>query len=244
MQYFIAKSDISKKILKSARMSADLPINILIYGNEGVGKNLLAKEILPNTLMISATKLEYLIYNDQINLNEYKAIIIIHIDKIKNFNQFVNHFNNIKIVATSYRKLEHFNTHFALNIHIPNLDKREQDLKYLIQYYKQEAYKIFDIKLNEKDLIIDLSKNGKSLKKSIFKSVLLQSYTKEDVLLYLRKYFDIQLQQGQNYNTLLEIFEIPLLQAAKKIFHSQVQISKHLGISRITLRKKLFKYGL
>ena len=39
MEKFIAISKISQQILKSAKLSADLPINTLIYGQIGVGKN-------------------------------------------------------------------------------------------------------------------------------------------------------------------------------------------------------------
>ena len=75
MKKFIAQSEISKQILKSAKLSADLPVNTLIYGEIGVGKKLLAKEILPNTTTILAKELEKLINNNQINLEEIASYL-------------------------------------------------------------------------------------------------------------------------------------------------------------------------
>ena len=42
MEKFIALSPSTKKILKVARMSASLPVNVLITGQIGVGRLLLA----------------------------------------------------------------------------------------------------------------------------------------------------------------------------------------------------------
>ncbi|MBD3830017.1 MAG: Fis family transcriptional regulator, partial [Arcobacter sp.] len=48
---------------------------------------------------------------------------------------------------------------------------------------------------------------------------------------------------GENsYKDLSYIFEVPLLKAATKKYKSQVQVAKHLGLNRITLRKKLEIY--
>ena len=76
MEKFIATSQISQQILKSAKLSADLPINTLIYGQKGVGKKLLAQEIIPNAFMINGGELEKLIISKQIDLALYQAIII------------------------------------------------------------------------------------------------------------------------------------------------------------------------
>ena len=61
MDKFIAKSPISQQILKSVKLSADLPVNTLIFGQSGVGKKLLAKEISQNGFTIQGKDLEKLI---------------------------------------------------------------------------------------------------------------------------------------------------------------------------------------
>jgi len=45
MNKFLALSPSSKKVLHIAQISASLPVNILILGNKGVGKKLLAQKV-------------------------------------------------------------------------------------------------------------------------------------------------------------------------------------------------------
>ena len=45
---FIAKSESSKKLLNIAQMSSSLPVNVIITGETGVGKKILARTILPD----------------------------------------------------------------------------------------------------------------------------------------------------------------------------------------------------
>jgi DNA-binding protein Fis len=52
------------------------------------------------------------------------------------------------------------------------------------------------------------------------------------------------MEKTKTYKELLELFEIPLLQAAKKRFKSQVKMADNLDINRNTLRKKILQYGL
>ena len=116
MERFITKSDLSKQILKSAKLSSSLPVNTLIYGQVGVGKKLLSAEILPDSTAIKANELEKLIISNQIDLSEYNSLIIYEIDKVLNLEQFLNSLKYIKLVATSLEKYERFNTFFAIKI--------------------------------------------------------------------------------------------------------------------------------
>jgi DNA-binding protein Fis len=52
--------------------------------------------------------------------------------------------------------------------------------------------------------------------------------------------FMLDTMQGENaYRDLVYLFEAPLLRASQKKYKSQLQMSRHLGLNRITLRKKL-----
>lgn len=244
MQRFITKSASSIQILKSAKLSASLPVNTLIYGEAGVGKKLIAKEILVSSTAISAKELEIAIINKQIDLKQFTSLIIYDIHLVINLDEFLECLKNIKLVATSLHKHEKYNTQFAIKIEIPSLDQRKEDLEELIDIYVKEASQIYKSSnsYNIKDITIDLSGNGITLKQSIYKSILLKSITKQEMINTLETYLYTQLTNGKTYKELLEVFEIPLLKSAKKAFKSQLQMANKLVINRITLRKKLHKY--
>ena len=243
MERFITKSDLSKQILKSAKLSTSLPVNTLIYGQIGVGKKLLSAEILPNSTAISAKELEKLIILKQVNLSEYTSLIIYDLHTVINIEEFLNNLKNIKLVATSLDKHEKFSTLFAIKIEIPPLENRKEDLEELISIYKKEALRIYKSNNNiQTDIDIDLSGNGITLKQSIYKSILLQSITKQEMMDTFETYLYNQVNNDKTYKELLELFEVPLLKASKKAFKSQLKMSQKLDINRITLRKKLHKY--
>ncbi len=60
--------------------------------------------------------------------------------------------------------------------------------------------------------------------------------------MFLEKYLSENLKGENSYKDLSYIFEVPLLKASTKKYKSQVQVAKHLGLNRITLRKKLETY--
>ena len=245
MDKFITKSDSSKQILKSAKLSANLPVNTLIYGEVGVGKKLLATEILPNSTSITAKKLEKLIIENQIDLKEYKSLIIYDLQNVINIDEFLENLKSIKLVVTSLDKHEKYSSTFAIKIEIPSLDKREEDLEELTNIYIKEASKIYKTNNNidiYKGIKFDLSGNGITLKQSIYKYILLQSITKQEMMDTLQTYLYTQVKEDKTYKQLLEIFEIPLLKASKKAFKSQLKMAKQLSINRMTLRKKLHLY--
>jgi transcriptional regulator with PAS, ATPase and Fis domain len=242
MEKFIATSQISQQILKSAKLSADLPINTLIYGQNGVGKKLLAHEILPNALLINGGELEKLIIAKQIDLDSYQSIIVDSIDDILNVEEFFKQLKNIKIVGTNIDRNDKFNQYFAIKIEIPPLRERPEDLDEIIEMYKKEAMSIYNTHIPVKNIEIDLSENGITLKQSIYKSILLQSINTKDMLQTMENYLTKKLENGDTYRDLIEIFEIPLLKAAKKIYKSQLQMADKLEINRITLRKKIHQY--
>ncbi len=243
MENFIALSESSKKALHVAKISSPLPVNILILGDIGVGKKLLSKEILQNCNSFEALEVEKLIQNRQLDINEYKSIIIYNIDNLLNKNQFFEKLNDVRIIATSSLEYKDEFNSFPVKIKLESLSKRKEDLDELIHMYTKEANKIYMSNKTQEDVKIDISKNGISLKESIYKSVLLNSISKEEVMDILYNYFIQELNvDKKTYKELLEVFEIPLLKASKNIYKSQVQMANNLDINRITLRKKLTSY--
>jgi DNA-binding NtrC family response regulator len=242
MEKFIAQSEISKQILKSAKLSADLPVNTLIYGEVGVGKKLLALEILPNKTSIMAKELEKLINNKQINLEEYSSLIVHNIHQVINIDEFLENLKNIKLVATSLDNHTKYHNTFAIKLEIPSLEERKEDLDELITLYKKEAMNIYGSNINVDKINIDLSGNGITLKQSIYKSILLHSMSKNEMMQTLQSFIYRELHNGKTYKELLELFEVPLLKAAKEAFKSQLKMAEKLSINRITLRKKIHQY--
>jgi DNA-binding NtrC family response regulator len=242
MDKFVAYSPSSKKILKIAQLSASLPVNIIILGQTGVGRKLLAAKILPDAKSFNARELEKLISKKLIKLQEYNELIIYDINKVLNKSQFLNELSSVKIVATGFKEDEAYVNTFAVKLEIPPLEEREEDLKELIKQYTKEAKKIYPSTIIPKDINIDISGNGITLKQSIYKSILLKSMNKKEIVDTLYDYFMRDFKDEKSYKELLEIFEIPLLKAAKKVYKSQLQMANRLKINRITLRKKLTKY--
>jgi len=245
MKRFITKSESSQQILKSAKLASTLPVNTLISGEVGVGKKLLAAEILPSSTAIEANELEKLLINNQFDLSAYKTLIVYDLHNVINIEEFLQNLKNIKLVITSQNSHNKFSSFFPIKINILPLKQRKEDLEELKNIYIKEATNIYNLskKLSLGDIKIDLSKNGYTLKQSIYKSVLLQSITTNEMMNLLQKYLNEQLQDAKTYKELIAIFEIPILKAAKNLFKSQLKMAEKLSINRITLRKKLDMYS-
>ncbi|MEA2050108.1 MAG: hypothetical protein U9O56_05205 [Campylobacterota bacterium] len=243
MDKFITYSQSSKDALRIMQMSSNLPVNILVNGQSGIGKKQLIKTVFPNIPSYNIDEFENLLAQNEINLKEYQAIILYGINKIKNKKIVFEKLENIRIIATSFLNYEDKESKFAIKIEIEPLENRKEDLDYLIQTYTNEAKKIYNISVTPKDVKINLSGNGRTLKQSIYKSILLRSISKNDLKDILCDFIKDELSKNKkSYKELLEFFEVPLLKAAKSVYKSQLQISKNLKINRITVRKKLTKY--
>jgi DNA-binding NtrC family response regulator len=246
MQEYIAKDSISKEILNSAKLLQAVEVNALILGGSGVGKKSLAKYILPNSEIYQAKDLQKDIKDDLVILQS-RAVIVDKIHEITNIDVFLEWLeeNNIRLIAIS--NTENLNQKlkdiFSINLEIPDLIKREEDTKALVSKFSQEASSILDMPLiNNSKLIINVSNNTHSLRKSIYFSYLFETIGEHEILMFLEKYISENLHGENSYKELSYIFEVPLLKASTKKYKSQVQVAKHLGLNRITLRKKLEIY--
>jgi len=246
MQEYIAKDSISKEILNSAKLLQAVEVNALILGGSGVGKKSLAKYILPNSEVYQAKDLQKDIIDDMVALQS-RAIIVDKIHEITNIDVFLRWLeeNNIRLIAIS--NTENLNQKlkdiFSINLEIPDLIKREEDTKALVSKFSFEASSILDMPLiNHSKLIINVSNNTHSLRKSIYFSYLFETIGEHEILMFLEKYISENLHGENSYKELSYIFEVPLLKASTKKYKSQVQVAKHLGLNRITLRKKIEIY--
>jgi len=184
-----------------------------------------------------------LILNMKIDLSHYKTLIVLEIDNISNKVQFLQKLSGIKVIATSTIEYPDVQNNFAVKIQVEPFSKRSEDLDVLVQYYVEEASNIYQVEVDLDNIVVDISQNAISLKKSIYKSVFLNSMTKDDITKVLYSFFKKPFEtKGFTYKDFLEIFEVPLLKAAKDILKSQVQMAKILDINRITLRKKIATY--
>jgi DNA-binding NtrC family response regulator len=246
MQEYIAKDSISKEILNSAKLLQAVGVNALILGEMGVGKKSLAKYILPQSEIYEAKQLQKDIADDVLSLNN-DAIIVDKLHEITNIDLFLKWIENNSIRVIAISNTENLNQKlkdiFSINLEIPNLSKREEDTKALVTKFSQEASSILEMPLiSQSKLIINTSTNTHSLRKSIYFSYLFETIGEHEILMFLEKYISENLKGENSYKDLSYIFEVPLLKASTKKYKSQVQVAKHLGLNRITLRKKLEIY--
>ena len=230
---FIAKSPISQKILNTLRVSANLPVNILIWGEPGTGKQTLVETVFKDITTISVDEVK-----EQLPKN--KDIYIYDLHKCMKFDSMMEQLKEHRVIATSNEYNERYEDYFPILLHIPPLKDRPEDLEFLQQYYIKEVNRDFDIQLDSQQIKIDLSQNAISLKRSIFTYAVLSSLNEEQIMDLLQRQLEPRLEEG--YKNLLYLFEVPLLRAAKKRFRSVLAISKALGLNRATVTSKINRY--
>jgi DNA-binding protein Fis len=243
MQDYIAIDEISKKILNSAKLLQAVNVHALIVGDDGSGKKALGKFILPSSKIYKAKSLQQDILDEAINLQD-SSIIIDKIHEITNIEIFLKWLveKNIRIIAISNSEVlnQKLKDIFSITLDIPNFDQRELDTKALVQKFSLEASNTLDMPVvSASKLISNITNNAHSLRKSIYFSYLFETIGEEEILMFLEKYLAQHLDGENAYKELLYLFEVPLIKASTKKYKSQVQVAKHLGLNRITLRKKL-----
>lgn len=239
---YIAKSRASLEALKSANLLKSLNINALILGENGTGKQTLAKFILPDAPVVDGADL-----NEVLSfVSAVDAVIIKNFDKINNYSKLESALELYKtrVIATSKHKLsEKINDDFfSLQITIDPLSQREEDIKPLAKKFFEEISSVFgeenmcDMYLE--NLNFDLSNNCYSLRKSVYLKYLISSLDENGVMSVMEDYLDKKIGGRNDYRDNLHLFDVPLIRSGFKKFSSQLNMSEKFGLNRNTLRKK------
>jgi len=228
------------KIYQTLQATKDLLVSSLVYGEEFTGKRTLVKKLFPNSVWVDASN----IGDVQEAIKNNSHIVITNFEKINNIEMLK--FENVNVIAifngkTYDKRLEN---KFAFIYYIPTLLEREEDIELFTKQYINEAKEIYgineDIKLEKKEL--DISQNLKSLRRSIYKTILFKAVDRDDLYDIMYNYFSKNYKGINVYKEQLEIFEKALITAGLDIYKSQLKLSEVLGINRNTLRKKVNEY--
>jgi DNA-binding protein Fis len=238
--FLISRSEKINRIYQTLASTKELFVSSIIYGEAYTGKKSLVKKIYNNSLWVDGNDLN----NVKEALKNSNYVVIINFDKILNYDEL--NFENINVVAISNSKnmdsrLENL---FAFIYNMPSLKDRVEDIELYKDIYKKEAINLYDIQSDVEILNsdIDISKNLKSLKSSVYKSVLLKSLREDDISYLLYNYYLKNFSGNNVYKKQLEVFEKALISAGLDIHKSQLKLSDVLGINRNTLRKKINEY--
>lgn len=246
MQQFLTNSDRVKDIMRGLSMTSSLFVSSIIVGQAHTGKRNLIKQLFPDITTLEGTQIRDIKEVEE-RLHEFDELIIFDFHKLPRRDKL--DFGNKRIIATaeSISKINSIDEQFAFIYHMPPLSQRLEDVKLYCDIFMQEAKekincKDCDIDISYED--VDISDNIKSLRADIYKRVFSNSLSEDDIMNILRRYFEDENIIERGYKDNLSILEIPLLKAGMKIFNSQLQLSKALGINRNTLRKKINEYAI
>jgi len=167
METFFTKSDKIQHIIKSFNLTKTLFVSSIIIGEANTGKKTLARYLFPDTPLVSGENQEEV----KIALENSDELIITDFEKLSN--QSSLDFTNKRIIATAnyMGNQELIDDLFAFIYMMPTLQERPEDVSYLKNIFIKEALStlmIEDDTVESDDIPLNLSKNSKSLKRSIF----------------------------------------------------------------------------
>lgn len=238
---FLTNSAKIDKINKGLTLTKSLYVSSLLIGEEYTGKKTFIQMLFPNSIYVDAQNEEELYTALEAN----SELIIYNFEKVRNIENL--NFENKRIIAisNSTKDLQRLSKVFAFIYEMPNLEERE-DLNLLIAHFQKEIQQ--ELMLNEDiDLThetFDLSHNIKSLKASIYKQLIMKTFTTEDIHAFLYEYLFNQIEGNNAYRENLGLYEEPLIMAGLKKYKSQLKLAGVLGLNRNTLRKKIQEYDI
>ncbi len=243
METFFTTSDKIQHIIKSFNLTKTLFVSSIIIGEAHTGKKTLARYLFPDTLLVSGENQEEV----KIALENNDELIITDFEKLSN--QSSLDFTNKRIIATAnyMGNQELIDDLFAFIYTMPSLQERPEDVSHLKDIFIKEALSTLMIEadtINSEEIPLNLTKNSKSLKRSVFLHLLKYSMDDKDIKEVLYHYLLKHLDGNDGYREHLGLYEIPLIEAGLKKFGSQLQLSQVLGINRNTLRKKIHEHNI
>lgn len=239
----IAVSPQMQEVKKLISLVRGISVNTIIMGDEGVGKSMTARLIVPNAIVVSGRKPEDVIKA----LKNFDEVIIEDFDKLPNSDSL--HIDGKKIVATSRKKIKDstLDKVFGIKIDIDPLVKRQEDIVPLTSHFISKAQKeleMYDVVITSDDVAIDVSKNCHTLKRAAYQALLCASLGEEQLGGIMESYFYAKLDESDdNYKRFLDIFDSAIINANHKMYKSQLMMSYKMGINRNTLRKKILQLG-
>ncbi|MGB5507169.1 MAG: helix-turn-helix domain-containing protein [Sulfurovum sp.] len=243
METFFSKSDKVQHIIKSFNLTKTLFVSSIIIGEAHTGKKSLARSLFPDAPLVSG--------KDQKEVEEALEIsdelIITNFEKLSNQNTL--DFTNKRIIVTAdyLGNPELIDDLFAFIYTMPSLQERPEDINYLIDLFIKEASStlmVDALNIDQDDIPLNLTKNSKSLKRSVYMYIMKLSMNAQDIESVLYGYLLKHLDGNDGYREHLGLFEKPLIEAGLKKFGSQLQLSQVLGINRNTLRKKIHEHNI
>ena len=243
METFFTKSDKIQHIIKSFNLTKTLFVSSIIIGEANTGKKTLARYLFPDTPLVSGNNQKEV----EDALENSDELIITDFEKLSN--QSSLDFTNKRIIATAdyMGNQELIDDLFAFIYMMPTLQERPEDVNHLKNIFIKEALStlmIEDGTFESDDIPLNLSKNSKSLKRSIFLHLFKYSMDDKDIKEVLYHYLLKNLDGNDGYREYLGLYEKPLIEAGLKKFGSQLQLSQVLGINRNTLRKKIHEHHI
>ena len=214
---FIANSSYMQKIKNIADKIKALKLNVYIWGESGVGKTFLAKYIAPNAII-----------NPQ--KDTLKPVILEDFDK--NMQIIKGEF----IIATGKKPINKdiFEKYFVIDLELKPLKERKEDIPEFIDYFINQAKEELKIEKKIKITKPDISENLNSLKRQIYKKLLISS--KEEMYEILK---ELLKENHLTYDEEIKLFEKTLFSAMKDVYKSKLKISEKLKMNRVTLTKKM-----
>lgn len=243
MESFFTTSDKIQHIIKSFNLTKTLFVSSIIIGEPHTGKKSLARYLFPNTPLVSGENQEEV----QAALEENDELIITNFEKLSN--QSSLDLTNKRIIATAdyMGNQELIDDLFAFIYMMPSLSERPDDIEYLKNRFIKEACATLmreEDTVESREIVLDLSKNSKSLKRSVYMHLIQENMEAKDIEGMLYHYLLKHLDGNDGYREYLGLYEKPLIQAGLKKFGSQLQLSQVLGINRNTLRKKIHEHNI
>jgi len=246
---FLIASHASTEALKTATLLKTLSVNALISGTRGTGKRTLARVILPTAPMIDAADFDNLLNA----LESNDALVLTHIEQCPNTATLIERIRTakVRVIATAASEYipETVRDFFSVQISLPPLEERPEDIEMLVHHFSREAAELFGAPVEETAPVKtpDISENAISIRRQIYFGSLLGTVSEQEVMTVMERYLELEMGSNNDYRRFLHLYEVPLIRVGLRRFRSQLQLAERLGLNRNTLRKKIAEnesYGL